>query len=64
MKLCMCVMSPDETIFVKSADDDQQTSEWHERTMAAVIPARALRLGRPVFENEFFGRATSVTTSP
>ena len=55
VKQCMCVMTPDETVIVKSVEGDAETREWYERTMAAVIPARALNLGRPVFNSEFFG---------
>jgi hypothetical protein len=63
VKQCMCVMTPDETVIVKSVEGDAETREWYERTMAAVIPARALNLGRPVFNSEFFG-TDSISTVP
>lgn len=56
----MCVMTPDETLFFKG-ETDNDTIEWFSSTLSAVIPARALFLGRPVFSNEFFECAWDVT---
>lgn len=56
-------MTPDETIFFKG-DNDNDTIEWFTSTLSAVIPARALFLGRPVFSKEFFECAWDVTINP
>lgn len=48
-------MTPDETLLFKDKKESD-TNEWYEKMMSAIIPARALRLGRPVFNTEFFGK--------
>lgn len=48
-------MTPDETLVLR-AETDAISDEWYEMLMSAVIPARALHLGRPVLANEFFGK--------
>lgn len=47
-------MTPDETLLFKDKKESV-TNEWYEMMMSAIIPSRALRLGRPVFKTEFFG---------
>uniref|UniRef100_A0A915CUB2 Insulin receptor substrate 1 n=1 Tax=Ditylenchus dipsaci TaxID=166011 RepID=A0A915CUB2_9BILA len=61
-KLCMSVMTPDETFLIRG-DNDKDTIEWYKVTLSAMIPARALGLGRPVFDNEFFEFAWDVFVS-
>ncbi|VDO47333.1 unnamed protein product [Onchocerca flexuosa] len=53
-------MTPDETLVLR-AETDVMSDEWYEMLMSAVIPARALHLGRPVLLNEFFECAWDVT---
>lgn len=48
-------MTPDETLFFKDKKESD-TNEWYKMMMSAIIPSRALRLGRPVFCTEFFGK--------
>ncbi|VDK84348.1 unnamed protein product [Onchocerca ochengi] len=53
LKYCVAIMTPDETLVLR-AETDVISDEWYEMLMSAVIPARALHLGRPVLLNEFF----------
>ncbi len=48
-------MTPDETLVLR-AETDVLSDEWYDMLMSALIPARALHLGRPVLANEFFGK--------
>ncbi|VDK49795.1 unnamed protein product [Gongylonema pulchrum] len=59
LKQCVEVMTPDETILLR-AEDDAPNDDWYEALMSAAIPARVLRLGRPVLETEFFECAWDV----
>ncbi|MCP9257823.1 Insulin receptor substrate 1 [Dirofilaria immitis] len=52
LKYCVAIMTPDETLVLR-AETDVMSDEWYEMLMSAVIPARALHLGRPVLLNEF-----------
>ncbi|EYC44254.1 hypothetical protein Y032_0467g1995 [Ancylostoma ceylanicum] len=60
LKRCVCLMGPDETLCLKvddggkSGDDGRQNAEWYNAIMSALIPSRALRLGRPIQPLEFF----------
>ncbi|KAM3729119.1 Insulin receptor substrate [Dirofilaria immitis] len=60
LKYCVAIMTPDETLVLR-AETDVMSDEWYEMLMSAVIPARALHLGRPVLLNEFFECAWDVT---
>ncbi|VDK83745.1 unnamed protein product [Litomosoides sigmodontis] len=60
LKYCVAIMTPDETLVLR-AETDVLTDEWYDMLMSAVIPARALHLGRPVLANEFFECAWDVT---
>uniref|UniRef100_A0A915AZN1 PH domain-containing protein n=1 Tax=Parascaris univalens TaxID=6257 RepID=A0A915AZN1_PARUN len=59
LKYCVSVMTPDETLLLKG-ETDAISDEWFDVLMSAVIPARALRLGRPVLASEFFECAWDV----
>jgi hypothetical protein len=52
-KHCVAVVSPDETLLMKG-DNDDQTADWYDSLLRAIIPARAVYLGRPVFPSELF----------
>ncbi|KAE9550820.1 hypothetical protein FO519_005972 [Halicephalobus sp. NKZ332] len=59
LKTSVSIMTPDETFVFKAAEEDKQrddkaTLEWFDAMMTAVVPARALYLGRPVVPTEFF----------
>ncbi|VDK45500.1 unnamed protein product [Cylicostephanus goldi] len=60
LKRCVCLMGPDETLCLrvddggKAGDDGRQNTEWYDAIMSALIPSRALRLGRPIQPLEFF----------
>uniref|UniRef100_A0A1I7VNL2 PH domain-containing protein n=1 Tax=Loa loa TaxID=7209 RepID=A0A1I7VNL2_LOALO len=60
LKYCVAIMTPDETLVLR-AETDVLSDEWYDMLMSAVIPARALHLGRPVLANEFFECAWDVT---
>ncbi|KHJ96499.1 protein phosphatase 2C [Oesophagostomum dentatum] len=66
LKRCVCLMGPDETLCIKvddggkSGDDGRQNTEWYNAIMSALIPSRALRLGRPIQPLEFFECAWDV----
>ncbi|KAK6745187.1 hypothetical protein RB195_011730 [Necator americanus] len=66
LKRCVCVMGPDETLCLKvddggkNGEDGRQNTEWYNAIMSALIPSRALRLGRPVQPLEFFECAWDV----
>lgn len=53
LKKCVCLMGPDETLVLKG-ETDLSTNEWYDAILSSLIPARALRLGRPVLPFEFF----------
>ncbi|VDK48433.1 unnamed protein product [Anisakis simplex] len=53
LKYCVSVMTPDETLLLRG-ETEKISEEWYDVLMSAVIPARALRLGRPVQASEFF----------
>ncbi|KHN74588.1 Insulin receptor substrate 1 [Toxocara canis] len=59
LKYCVSVMTPDETLLLRG-ETDAVSDEWFDVLMSAVIPARALRLGRPVLASEFFECAWDV----
>uniref|UniRef100_A0A1I8B2N6 PH domain-containing protein n=1 Tax=Meloidogyne hapla TaxID=6305 RepID=A0A1I8B2N6_MELHA len=50
----VCLMMPDECFLFQGAENSNDTIEWYRILLSAVISARALNLGRPVFANEFF----------
>uniref|UniRef100_A0A915LEX5 PH domain-containing protein n=1 Tax=Meloidogyne javanica TaxID=6303 RepID=A0A915LEX5_MELJA len=50
----VCLMMPDECFLFQGAESSNDTIEWYRVLLSAVISARALNLGRPVFANEFF----------
>ncbi len=54
LKYCLALMSPSDT-FLMRGESDEETDEWMDMLMTAVIPARALHFGRPVLPTEFFG---------
>ncbi|KAK6111923.1 hypothetical protein QQG55_45605 [Brugia pahangi] len=60
LKYCIAIMTPDETLVLR-AETDVLSDEWYDMLMSALIPARALHLGRPVLANEFFECAWDVT---
>ncbi|KAL3989835.1 hypothetical protein ACH3XW_29225 [Acanthocheilonema viteae] len=60
LKYCVAIMTPDETLVLR-AETDVLSDEWYDMLMSAVIPARALHLGRPVLANEFFECAWDIT---
>ncbi|KAL3079229.1 hypothetical protein niasHT_037616 [Heterodera trifolii] len=60
---CMCLLMPDEC-FAFRGETETETSDWYSSLLFAVISARALRLGRPVFANEFFECVWDVTVWP
>ncbi|KAI1724265.1 insulin receptor substrate 2-B [Ditylenchus destructor] len=62
LKVCLCLMTPDETLIIKG-ENDRDTVEWYEMCFGAVISSRAVLLGRPVFANEFFECTWDVTVS-
>ncbi|CAD6189338.1 unnamed protein product [Caenorhabditis auriculariae] len=59
LKKCICVMGPDETLVLRT-DSDEQNNEWYEAILSSLIPARAIRLGRPVSIYELFEAAWDV----
>ena len=63
LKRCVCVMTQLDTICIKG-DNETQTAEWFASLMSVVVPARALKLGRPVMHREFFECAWDVEISP
>ncbi|PAV59544.1 hypothetical protein WR25_23052 [Diploscapter pachys] len=63
LKRCVCVMTQSDTICIKG-DNETQTAEWFASLMSVVVPARALKLGRPVMHREFFECAWDVEISP
>nr|CAD2172466.1 unnamed protein product [Meloidogyne enterolobii] len=50
----VCLIMPDECFLFQGAESSNDTIEWYRVLLSAVISARALNLGRPVFANEFF----------
>uniref|UniRef100_A0A183BLE9 Hexosyltransferase n=1 Tax=Globodera pallida TaxID=36090 RepID=A0A183BLE9_GLOPA len=60
---CVCLLMPDEC-FAFRGENGQETADWYSSLLFAVISARALRLGRPVFPNEFFECVWDVTVWP
>lgn len=59
LKTTVSIMTPDETFVFRAAEEeksrgDKATLEWLDAMMMAVVPARALYLGRPVLQTEFF----------
>ncbi|VDK67379.1 unnamed protein product [Anisakis simplex] len=60
MKECISVMLPDETFFLKPLSDADDLEDWFSQLIDKTRQARATRLGRPVFREEYFEIAWDV----
>ncbi|VDK74217.1 unnamed protein product, partial [Anisakis simplex] len=60
LKECISVMLPDETFFLKPLSDADDLEDWFSQLIDKTRQARATRLGRPVFREEYFEIAWDV----
>lgn len=51
LKDCLSVMTPDETFLMRS---DTETEDWFVQLLDKARQARATKLGRAVFREEYF----------